>query len=70
MPASSAKTPQPLTCNTTVFAPDSRLLAPVLAKALYARGMSETDARQMAREYQQQIPQWTEGTFPRIRYNS
>ncbi|MEV4438855.1 SDR family NAD(P)-dependent oxidoreductase [Streptomyces sp. NPDC049577] len=52
--------------NTTLIPLAARLLAPLLVKAVRARGAGEEEARQAAREYLQHLPPWTEDSFPGI----
>ncbi|MEV4742497.1 SDR family NAD(P)-dependent oxidoreductase [Streptomyces sp. NPDC049555] len=52
--------------NTTLIALAARLLAPLLVKRMRARGASEQEARQATRDYLQELPAWTEDSFPGI----
>ncbi|MFI9237430.1 SDR family NAD(P)-dependent oxidoreductase [Streptomyces sp. NPDC053079] len=52
--------------NTTLMPLAARLLAPLLVKAMRARGSAEEEARQAARDYLRELPPWTEDSFPGI----
>ncbi|MEU2871614.1 SDR family NAD(P)-dependent oxidoreductase [Streptomyces olivoreticuli] len=52
--------------NTTLMPLAARLLAPLLVKAMRARGIAEEDARQAACDYVRELPPWTEDSFPGI----
>ncbi|WP_229899457.1 type I polyketide synthase [Streptomyces hiroshimensis] len=52
--------------NTTLMPLAARLLAPLLVKAMRARGLAEEEARRAARDYLQELPPWTEDSFPGI----
>ncbi|WP_424889355.1 SDR family NAD(P)-dependent oxidoreductase [Streptomyces sp. XH2] len=52
--------------NTTLIPLAARLLAPLMVKAMRDRGAAEEEARLATREYLQQLPPWTEDSFPGI----